>query len=40
MKRYLFILLMLCSLPGFAQADRHDVRAGNRKFRSGRFQEA
>ncbi len=40
MKRYLLILLMLCSLPGFAQADRHDVRAGNRKFRGGRFQEA
>ena len=31
---------MLCSLPAFAQADRHDVRAGNRKFRGGRFQEA
>ncbi len=40
MKRYLLILLMLCSLPGFAQADRHDVRAGNRKFRGVRFQEA
>ena len=40
MKRYLFILLMLCSLPAFAQADRHDVRAGNRKFRDGRFKEA
>ena len=40
MKRYLLILLMLCSLPAFAQADRHDVRAGNRKFRGGRFQEA
>ena len=40
MKRYLLILLMLCSLPGFTQADRHDVRAGNRKFRGGRFQEA
>ena len=40
MKRYLVILLMLCSLPAFAQADRHDVRAGNRKFGKGRFQEA
>ena len=40
MKRYVFILLMLCSLPAFAQADRHDVRAGNRKFRAGHYQEA
>ena len=41
MKRYLVILLlMLCSLPGFAQADRHDVRTGNRKFGRERFKEA
>ena len=41
MKRYwVIVLLMLCTLPGFAQADRHDVRAGNRKFRRERFKEA
>ena len=36
----LVILLLLCSLPAFAQADRHDVRAGNRKFRRGQYKEA
>ena len=40
MKRYLVILLILCSLPVFAQADRHDVRAGNRKFGRGQFKES
>ena len=42
MKRYGFtlLLLMLCSLSAFAQVDRHDVRAGNRKFRKDRFKEA
>ena len=40
MKRYIVILLILCSLPAFAQADRHDVRAGNRKFARGRFKES
>ncbi|MCR4860924.1 MAG: tetratricopeptide repeat protein [Bacteroidales bacterium] len=41
MKRYLaIILLMLCALPAFSQADRHDVRAGNRKFKKDRFKEA
>ena len=41
MKRYLILLLMtLCALPGFAQADKHDVRAGNRKFSKGNFKEA
>ena len=41
MKRYLIpLLLILCALPGFAQADRHDVRAGNRKFSKGNFKEA
>ena len=40
MKRYLVILLILCSLPAFAQADRHDVRAGNRKFGRGQFKES
>ena len=38
--KILAILLMLSCLPGFAQADRHDVRAGNRKFRKERFKEA
>ena len=36
----LVILLLCCSLPAFAQADRHDVRAGNRKFRRGQYKEA
>ena len=40
MKRYLVILLILCSLPAFAQADKHDVRAGNRKFGRGNFKES
>ena len=41
MKRYLIpLLLIFCALPGFAQADRHDVRAGNRKFSKGNFKEA
>ena len=41
MKRYLILLLaLLCALPASAQADRHDVRAGNRKFRKERFKEA
>lgn len=40
MKRYLILALLLCPLSAFAQADRHDVRAGNRKFRKERFKEA
>ena len=36
----LAILLLFCSLSAFAQADRHDVRAGNRKFRRDQFKEA
>ena len=40
MKRYLAILLIFCALPAFAQVDRHDVRAGNRKFRKDCFKEA
>lgn len=40
MKKYLLILTLLCSLPAFAQADKRDVRAGNRKFRRERFKEA
>lgn len=38
--KILAILLIFCCLPGFAQADKHDVRAGNRKFRKDRFKEA
>ena len=40
MRRILTVLLLCCTLPAFAQADRHDVRAGNRKFRQERFKEA
>ena len=41
MKRYLILLLaLLCALSASAQADRHDVRAGNRKFRKDKFKEA
>ena len=36
----LTILLLFCCLPGFSQADRHDVRAGNRKFGKEHFKEA
>ena len=38
MRRFFTILsLLLCCSVAFAQADRHDVRAGNRKFRKGDF---
>ena len=41
MRRYLAILLLLsCALSASAQSDRHDVRAGNRKFKKGQFKEA
>ena len=40
MKRLISILLIFCALPAFAQVDRHEVRAGNRKFRRDRFKEA
>ncbi len=40
MRKFLVILLILCGLPAFAQADKHDVRAGNRKFSRGRFKES
>jgi len=40
MKKILAIFLILCSLPAFAQADKHDVRAGNRKFGRGQFKES
>ena len=36
----LAILLLFCSLSAYAQADRSDVRAGNRKFRRGNYKEA
>ncbi len=32
--------LMLLVLPAAGQADRHDVRAGNRKFRKDKFKES
>lgn len=34
------ILTVLCCVSGFAQAERHSVRAGNRKFRRSEFKEA
>ena len=40
MRKILVILLILCSLPAFAQADKHDVRAGNRKFGRARYKES
>ena len=40
MRKILVIFLILCSLPAFAQADKHDVRAGNRKFGRGHFKES
>ena len=33
-------LILAPALPATAQADRHEVRAGNRKFRKGSFKEA
>lgn len=33
-------VLLLAVLPAAGQADRHDVRAGNRKFRKDKFKEA
>lgn len=40
--RYMLVLSMLLSvaLTAFAQIDRHDVRAGNRKFRKDNWKEA
>ena len=40
LKPILVAALMLLVLPAMGQADRHDVRAGNRKFRKGEFKEA
>ena len=41
MKRLLIsILAMVFTLSAYAQVDRHDVRAGNRKFRKDSFKEA
>lgn len=34
------LLLLAPALPAMAQVDRHEVRAGNRKFRKGGFKEA
>jgi Ca-activated chloride channel homolog len=39
-KPILVAALMLLVLPAAGQADRHDVRAGNRKFRKDKFKEA
>ena len=36
----LLALMLAPALPAMAQADRHEVRAGNRKFRKGSFKEA
>ncbi|MCI1639752.1 MAG: tetratricopeptide repeat protein [Bacteroidales bacterium] len=39
--KYIFsFLLIVWTLPSFAQADRHDVRAGNRKFKKDNYKEA
>jgi tetratricopeptide (TPR) repeat protein len=39
--KYIFVsALILWTLPSFAQADRHDVRAGNRKFKKNNYKEA
>ena len=40
LKPILVAALMLLVLPAMGQADRHDVRAGNRKFRKDKFKEA
>ncbi len=41
MRKYLFLIcLSLLSVQAFAQVDRHDVRAGNRKFHKGDFKNA
>ena len=36
----IFALMLAPALPAMAQADRHEVRAGNRKFKKGGFKEA
>lgn len=40
MRKFFIVLLVFCTLPAAAQVDRHDVRAGNRKFRKDEFKEA
>lgn len=40
MKKILCILLILSALPLFAQVDRREVRAGNRKFRKADYKNA
>jgi len=40
MRNALVILLIALSLPAFAQVDRHDVRAGNRRFAREKYKEA
>ena len=39
-KIFVIMLLSLLSLQGFAQIDRHEVRAGNRKFKRDDFKNA
>lgn len=41
MRKYLIAVLFLLSvIPAMGQADRHDVRAGNNKFRKDKFKES
>lgn len=40
MRKLLIVIMMLLPLLADAQADRRDVRAGNRKFRKGEFKES
>ena len=40
MKRIIVFMMMLLSLPAFAQVDRSEVRAGNRKFKKDDFKAA
>lgn len=41
MKRFLTVIFVICfAADCFAQVDRHDVRAGNRKFKRGNFKES
>ena len=40
MKRLIVLVAVLLSVPALAQVDRHDVRAGNRKFNKENVREA
>ena len=39
-KLLIMVLFMLAVIPAMGQADRHDVRAGNNKFRKDKFKES